>query len=436
MGGKALGVALEEKRRRTPMIKLLIIADDFTGALDTGIQFVKKGIQTQVIIGTGLNQLLLSESAEVLVVDSETRPMSGQKARDVVERIVRQAMELGVETIYKKTDSALRGNVGAELAGVLRAAGGSRLYFLPAFPEVKRVTEKGIHYINGVKLEDSEFGRDPFDPMTCSYVPDILRKQTDLRIALVEREQELPPWSGEQELVVFDALEDRDIQRRITELKNQGELRLLAGCAGFAAFLAEALELKGDYRKGILRTGHFVVACGSLNPITREQVEYAQSSGFYRKNLLPAQKLCPDYYSTPEGKEFLRGLTELCGQEACVELDTFDLEGQESVSEYVEKHGIDSETVRFAISACYGKIVRHLVEQELDLTVLMTGGDTLMGFMKEIGVNQISPVAEVGQGTVLSRLYWNGNVLQVISKSGGYGEKDVFEKAARRILEA
>ena len=30
------------------MVKLLIIADDFTGALDTGIQFAKKGIETQV----------------------------------------------------------------------------------------------------------------------------------------------------------------------------------------------------------------------------------------------------------------------------------------------------------------------------------------------------------------------------------------------------
>ncbi len=53
-----------------------------------------------------------------------------------------------------------------------------------------------------------------------------------------------------------------------------------------------------------------------------------------------------------------------------------------------------------------------------------------MGFMKEIGVNQISPVREVGQGTVLSRLCWKGRTLQVISKSGGYGETDVFVSAA------
>ena len=31
------------------MVKLLIIADDFTGALDTGIQFVNKGIATRYL---------------------------------------------------------------------------------------------------------------------------------------------------------------------------------------------------------------------------------------------------------------------------------------------------------------------------------------------------------------------------------------------------
>ena len=30
------------------MLKLLVIADDFTGALDTGVQFSKQGIQTLV----------------------------------------------------------------------------------------------------------------------------------------------------------------------------------------------------------------------------------------------------------------------------------------------------------------------------------------------------------------------------------------------------
>lgn len=412
------------------MIRLLIIADDFTGALDTGIQFVKKGIETQVIIGTQLNHSPVSDTAQVLVVDSETRPMTNQEAHDVIVQIVRQAVEMGIKVVYKKTDSALRGNVGSELSGVLDATSGSRIYFLPAFPDINRITEKGIHYINGVKLEDSGFGKDPFDPMTCSYIPEILGKQTDKKVVLVERDQEIPAAGEIPEIVVFDASENEDVQKRVVQLSEAGELQLLAGCAGFAAFLPEALGLTGNYSEDIFKTDYFLVTCGSLNPITKQQVEYAERHGFYRRNLLPRQKLCPDYYHLEEGTAFIDELADICRKEKRLEVDTFDLEDNESTAEYAARTGIDSDSIRFSISECYGKMVKHLVEQGLDMTILMTGGDTLMGFMKEIGINQISPVTEVGQGTVLSRLYWDGRVLQVISKSGGYGEENVFVRAA------
>ena len=52
------------------MLRLLMIADDFTGALDTGVQLAAHGIPTQVVVG----QADLSAcSSTVLVVDTETR---------------------------------------------------------------------------------------------------------------------------------------------------------------------------------------------------------------------------------------------------------------------------------------------------------------------------------------------------------------------------
>ena len=33
------------------MLRLLMIADDFTGALDTGVQLAAHGIPTQVVVG-------------------------------------------------------------------------------------------------------------------------------------------------------------------------------------------------------------------------------------------------------------------------------------------------------------------------------------------------------------------------------------------------
>lgn len=58
------------------MVKLLIIADDFTGALDTGIQFKKYGICTQVFTKTRIEDNEINPDTEVLVIDSESRPLT------------------------------------------------------------------------------------------------------------------------------------------------------------------------------------------------------------------------------------------------------------------------------------------------------------------------------------------------------------------------
>ena len=87
------------------MVKLLIIADDFTGALDTGIQFVNKGIATQVF--TKMPEAIgdIDETTEVLVIDSETRPMPAAKAYDAVKNITGWAKAIKIPIIFKKTDS-------------------------------------------------------------------------------------------------------------------------------------------------------------------------------------------------------------------------------------------------------------------------------------------------------------------------------------------
>lgn len=95
------------------MLRLLMIADDFTGALDTGVQLAAHGIPTQVVVG----QADLSAcSSTVLVVDTETRHLPAAKAAKAVEELARSAVENGVGCIYKKTDSALRGKLRAPLA--------------------------------------------------------------------------------------------------------------------------------------------------------------------------------------------------------------------------------------------------------------------------------------------------------------------------------
>lgn len=44
------------------MIRLFVIADDFTGGLDTGVQFAEKGIPTRVITNSEADYVKAAEA--------------------------------------------------------------------------------------------------------------------------------------------------------------------------------------------------------------------------------------------------------------------------------------------------------------------------------------------------------------------------------------
>ncbi|MBQ2617500.1 MAG: hypothetical protein IJF90_11650, partial [Synergistaceae bacterium] len=61
------------------MLQLLIIADDFTGALDTGVQFSALGAKSLVVTEPDYD-LKNAEGIDVLIFDSETRHVEPKKA--------------------------------------------------------------------------------------------------------------------------------------------------------------------------------------------------------------------------------------------------------------------------------------------------------------------------------------------------------------------
>ena len=64
------------------MLKLLIIADDFTGALDTGVQFAARGAATRVVTEPAYD--FSRAEAEVLVMVAETRHLPPEEAYSTV----------------------------------------------------------------------------------------------------------------------------------------------------------------------------------------------------------------------------------------------------------------------------------------------------------------------------------------------------------------
>lgn len=446
------------------MAKLLIIADDFTGALDTGVQFAASGAVTQVVTNYEYDIDQLEPNVQVLVMDAETRHLSGVEAGQIVYSIVSRACKAGIPYIYKKTDSALRGNIGSELTAALEASGKDMLHFLPAYPSMKRTTVGGKHYIDGVPVQESVFGQDPFEPVTCSSLVDMIHEQSQVNVRLKSTEhtakimealkaeheklshteeteaQRWEHWLEDENqkrkphIVVYDAETNEDMQDWAKLLGETNNLHLLAGCAGFASFLPKLLELEGEGQPMPEFGDKFLVACGSVNPITKKQLDYAENHGFTRIRVTPEQKLEENFFDTEKGQACLAEWIQICKTtERCI-IDTNDLPGTNDTLDYAGAHGLTIEDVRYRISTTLGCVVKKLVKAGVQSTMLLTGGDTLLGFMNQMKVYEIQPVCEMAPGTVLSVFKIGDKNYSVISKSGGFGEEDLMVTLANEIL--
>lgn len=419
------------------MATLLIIADDFTGALDTGVKFAASGASVQVVTDYEYEFGQTSEAVQVLVMDAETRHISSSEAYDRVYRIVQKAKQAGIAYIYKKTDSALRGNIGSELSAVLDASGSRVLHFLPAFPKMGRTTRQGIHYIDGVPVTESVFGKDPFEPVTRSDIAEMIADQSRVPVMVVTDGQVMA--AQEQPVIaVYDAETDEELQSLAVKLSTAGQLTTIAGCAGMAETLPELLGLTGPAPSIPDFTPGFLVACGSVNPITRGQLDRAEQNGFKRIRLTPPQKLETGYFETEMGRAKVRELIETVrGCPLCI-LDTNDLPGGQGESEtiaYAREHGISLDELRVRIATTLGYLVKKLVDGGVKRTMLITGGDSLLGFMNQIQVYEMTPICEMAPGTVLSRFEIHGRSYEVISKSGGFGGEELLSELAEKIME-
>lgn len=414
------------------MILLLIIADDFTGALDTGVQFAAGGVSTRVIVDPKVDFSAYHDS--VLVVDTETRHLPASEAFDIVFSLTRRARGAGIRYIYKKTDSALRGNIGAELSAVLTASGCKSLPFLPAFPQTGRITRDGVHYVDGVPVTESPFGIDPFEPVVHSVVTDLIEEQCSfpaVSFPALSKDTDVPKAEG---ILVFDASTPSDLYETGKKLFDKGMLSVMAGCAGFGAVLPQLLGIAPD-RPSVLPKldPRLLVVCGSVNAITLAQLDQAENAGFSRLRLSPKQKLEPGYWQTEQGRTALKEIEDMLAAHPHCIIESNDPGSNQPTADYAAALGIDRETLRVRIASCLGHLVEKIFTSPSLGTLLLTGGDTLLQCMNCVGVRELEPLLELERGVVLARFTYNGCTRHVITKSGGFGQKTLLIDLAKQI---
>ena len=403
-------------------VKLLIISDDFTGALDTGVQFSHQGIETMVLAANRYPQST-PPNISVLVIDSESRHLCPAAAYDAVYKLVTQAMDEGVSYIYKKVDSGLRGNIGAELEA-LSKGGGQGVCFIPAFPEMDRYTVDGIHYIEGIPVADSVFGRDPFNPVKQSRVSDIIGEQSDMKV--VDICKELPS----QQVIGIKNISDREAMQAFAKSLSGGRVpRLMSGCAGFAAYLPDILNLQKPGLISLPATQEkLLILSGSVNPVGYAQQNYAREHGFSAIQLSADFKLTENAMSTPQG---LRLIAEIQSgfqqaENGLIISAALDEGAARETDDIAAQRGLSMGELRQRISENLGSLGAAICKRLSGMIPFIIGGDTLYSTLLHLDVTTIFPKVELIPGIVWSQVAGHPDVQRIISKSGGFSEEDAY----------
>ena len=107
--------------------RYLIIADDFTGANDTGVQLRRRGFPTEVpFCGKPMG------ADRSIVIDTESRTVHPDHAYEIVSHALEDVDFDSFRYVIKKVDSTMRGNIAAEIKAVDEHFKPELMIFAPA----------------------------------------------------------------------------------------------------------------------------------------------------------------------------------------------------------------------------------------------------------------------------------------------------------------
>lgn len=397
---------LQNETSKMPL-RLVVLADDMTGALDTGVQFAKRGASVALIM-PGEDQLPVD--VQVVVVNAETRHLLPEEAYRRIRDLSAIAMQSGAPYLYIKTDSGMRGNIGPSLSGALEASGAEVAVFAPAYPAMNRTTQNGCQLIDGTPIAQSVFGQDPVNPVRHSRVRDIIAWR-DLQIVEVRAGNPLP-GTGRPAVCVMDAKTDAELNRIAEELHYKGRLTLTAGCAAFSQALIPQMDLPNRQAKLPEVTPPLLVVCGSLNPITHRQLAYGVRQGAWLGTVQSQQLL--------EGDDCVPLLQAaaaqmLTGRNVLIETDGSVI-------------GNDPVQTAQRIASRMGELVQRIMAmpQSRTHTLMIIGGDTLMGYLSRVNPGDLRIEGEVAPGVVVFSFTDGTRRIRMLSKSGGFGPETLL----------
>lgn len=414
--------------------RTLVVADDLTGATDTGHSFAVQGYETVVRIDPNFD----SPEATVLVVDTDSRYVD----RDEAAARVRDAVaSTEAAVVYKKVDSTLRGNLGAEIVAAYDAMDADAASVAPAFPSNDRLTASGYHLVGGELVANTEAGNDPDSPVETSHIPRLLHRQVGDTIAHADVEcvasrsvdETLSHSDGgtvdERCIVVFDVVHDSHLDVVAAAAHDHDGDVLLVGSAGLAEHVRLPVEPTAERLSvAVDPTDTAFGVAGSVNPQTLTQLDALPSSRVVDLDAAGAVH-DPVAAAAAAATECLeRFQTEPAVVLASARDDDDDID---ATLDAASRAGISDREARERVISALGSAAAHVWDVREPRGLFLTGGSVAKGVLGQLDAGGIALRGEeVAVGVPAGEIRGGrASGTPIVTKAGAFGNNSTIVDA-------
>jgi len=424
-------------------MKLAIIADDLTGANDSGVQLAKQGLNTSVLLKKTDENL----KEEVVVFDTDSRDINTEHAEERVEEISKYLIEQGYEFIFKKIDSTMRGNIGSELRGLSKVNRSDFVFIAPGYPNNGRQVIDGYHYVHDTLLHETEIADDPLMPVKESYLPQLLKQQLNEEIGLIndrdikdgkQHIQTLLENFKEKNIqyIVVDSKDGKDLKNILLQTNDMDYNITYAGSAGLANYLPEILnETYQEKHLNIQSKEKPVLAVvGSVNINSRNQLDYLLENK--ELNVIQVQSEILVSEKSMQEKELKRIYDYITkhynnGKNSVI----YTSGGKEDIrraQEVGKQNNLTSNQVSYKIVDSLGEVIATLIKDDLFQGLIATGGDTIRSIAENVGVSGFYLHDELQTGVPIVSFKEYPEFF-CVTKAGGFGDENIFIDAMNKL---
>lgn len=409
---------------KTPV---LVIADDFTGANDAGSGLAQAGARVHVLFGT--EAPLPDDAADVLVISTDSRAVSASQAAERVAQVVQHfAAQLQQGWLFKKIDSTLRGNVGAETAAALHTSGKRLALVAPAVPRLGRTTREGKVWINQRLLTDTEFASDPKTPILSPRVLEQMQIDgTEIDLPTLRSDRLDAVLAAAHGVVVVDAENEADLARLITAAARLAEKPLLVGAAGLSYALGAALSVRPS--RPVL------AVVGSMSSSAQQQIATLLNQRAVEIVDVDIRQLFQQPAWPDRNRWIEQAETALRAGRHTV-IRTCQHESQRhDIGHLSQQHSVTRQQLGEAISQLLGEMTHSLCRTQLPHALYLSGGDVAIAVAQALGASGFK-IQGLVAGCVPHGVLLNSEfTLPVMTKAGGFGDENTLVAAIGFIEE-